>query len=86
MQRLQERAARTAAAFQERLRELPLAMAQMCAALHLLDAGEPWASFHMCIQAQGPDHLVRGILIGVSEYAELIGQCMRPSEYGVSVH
>ena len=41
VQRLQERAGGTAAAFQERLTELPLAMPQMCAALHLLEAGEP---------------------------------------------
>ena len=39
MQRLQKRAERTAAAFQERLGGLALAMPQMCAALHLLDAG-----------------------------------------------
>ncbi|CAL5218409.1 g85 [Coccomyxa viridis] len=36
---LRERAERTAAAFQERLGELAMAMPQMCAALHLLDAG-----------------------------------------------
>ena len=40
LQRLQERAARTAAGFLERLGELPIAMPQMCAALHLLDTGE----------------------------------------------
>lgn len=40
LQRLQRRAQRTAAAFQERLGDLALAMPQMCAALHLLDAGE----------------------------------------------
>ena len=40
MQWLRERAERTAAAFQERLGELAMAMPQMCAALHLLDAGE----------------------------------------------
>ena len=45
VQRLQEKAARTAAAFQERLTELPLAMPQMCAALHLLEAGGIWSSY-----------------------------------------
>lgn len=45
VQPLQEKAARTAAAFQERLTELPLAMPQMCAALHLLEAGETWSSY-----------------------------------------
>lgn len=48
LQRLQERAARTAAGFQERLGELPIAMPQMCAALHLLDTGE--------MQLQSPGH------------------------------
>ena len=33
------RAAATAGAFRERLREMALALPQMCAALHLLDAG-----------------------------------------------
>ena len=42
MQPLRERAERTAAAFQERLGELALAMPQMCAALYLLDAGKYW--------------------------------------------
>ena len=41
LQHLELRAKRTAGAFQERLMEIPLAMPQMCAALHLLDAGEP---------------------------------------------
>ena len=41
LQHLEVRAKRTAGAFQERLMSIPLAMPQMCAALHLLDAGEP---------------------------------------------
>ena len=45
VQRLQEKAAPTVAAFQERLTELPLAMPQMCAALHLLEAGEICSSY-----------------------------------------
>lgn len=41
LQHLELRAKRTAGAFQDRLMDIPLAMPQMCAALHLLDAGEP---------------------------------------------
>ena len=40
LQDLELRAKRTAGAFQERLMDIPLAMPQMCTALHLLDAGE----------------------------------------------
>lgn len=39
--RLRERASKTAAAFAERLQEMPVAMPQMAAALHLLTLGHP---------------------------------------------